>query len=212
MEWKLWEGDEPPFFTQPEFFAAHPRIAGCHQIGYYERQQLVATAIAEVYRERPFVSMSDLGCGDGTLLNDVYPKLPFVKMWGYDLGQQNTTHARDVYGLDVRQGDFVNDPVELGECVLLTEVLEHMVNPHDFIKKINTKIIIATSPVAETDEWHYEHHAWAWDLEGFAAMFINAGWTPFYAMTCVAKGLAQFGPSGVSRRPSFQCIAVRRSE
>lgn len=211
MEWKLWEGDEPPFFTQPDFFAKHPRIAGCHQVGYFERLQLVAEVTTQVYGLRPFETLTDLGCGDGTLLNDLFSRLPYVKMWGYDLGEQNVEHARRVYGVDVRRGN-VDDVVELGECVLLTEVLEHMVDPHGFLRALDAKTVIATSPSAESDRWHYEHHAWAWDVEGFINMCVDAGWKMLTTHHCYARDAVSFGPSGAMRRPTFQCVVLYREE
>lgn len=209
-EWKLWEGDEPPFFTQPDFFTSHPRIAGEHQVGYYERQQLVANTVTRVASQISFKTLTDLGCGDGTLLAALRNRVPHIETWGYELGEQNVAHARGI-GMNVTQADFVHDDVTLGECVLLTEVLEHLVDPHALLRKLDASLLIATSPAGETDRWHYEHHAWAWDADGFHALFLDTGWMPISYDFCVARDSVVFGPSGRRDKPVFQCIVVERA-
>lgn len=219
MEWRLWDGDEPPFFTQRDFFAAHARIPGEHQVGYDERLSLVAQTVVGV-RSMPvnghfldYESITDLGCGDGTLLERLSTLMPYTKMWGYDAGRANVEHAQSL-GLDVVERDFVHEPFVVGDLVMLTEVLEHLADPHRFLRQLHrdrcAKILVATSPSGESDKWHYEHHAWAWDREGMSDMLVNAGWRPISADSCVARGFVSFGPSGEMKRPSFQCwVALR---
>lgn len=208
MEWKLWDG-EPPTFTKPEFFEAHPRIAGDHQVGYFERLGLVAGCVVQTRNAYNFETLTDLGCGDGTLLTQLFQRMPFVKMWGYELGRQNVAHAQSE-GLDVRRASIYDPDIELGECVLLTEVLEHLVRPHklllDLYDNPAIKCLIITSPAGENAEWHYEHHAWAWDLVGFDAMIREAGWNPIIHETVMAHAFTSFPPSNTPKRPTFQCI------
>jgi hypothetical protein len=174
-EWKLWEGDEPPFFTTTEFFAAHPWISPAHQIGHAERMQMVHAAFQNLYALDPSIkTLTDLGCGDGSFL-DLVSYAP-VRSWGYDAGVSNVEHARDK-GLDVRRADIINDDLLYGDVVTATEVVEHLVDPHTFLRHLPGKYLITTSPSAETDVWHYEHHAWAWDMPGYIKLVEDAGWS-----------------------------------
>jgi hypothetical protein len=48
------------------------------------------------------------------------------------------------------------------------------------LKRANVKHLIASSPHSETADGHHEwNHAWAWDREGYRAMFEETGWTVY---------------------------------
>lgn len=169
-EWRLFEPGTVPAFTTPQFFAAHPWVSPGHQTGHAERTAMTATLVREYVAAAR--TLSDLGCGDGTLLASLRD-LP-LRMWGYDAGRDNVAVAQ-AGGLDVRLADFVAAPVEFGDVVVMSEVLEHLADPHGWLAGLPACTLIASTPSSERGDWHYEHHAWAWDTEGFAAMLANTG-------------------------------------
>jgi len=120
---------------------------------------------------RPVV---DLGAGDGGLLS-----LLEVPCWGYDLQPSNIEGARE-RGVSVRLLDVVTDHrlIEWAPVAVCTEVLEHLLRPHAFVRLIavHADVLVASSPAYETPESHYEHHLWCWDADGYHALLTDAGW------------------------------------
>lgn len=126
------------------------------------------------------VTVSDLGCGDGGLLS-LMTWIPGVEAWGYDFQPSNRAgwaerkvraKPADVFGAD-------RDNIEYGNIVVCTEVLEHLAAPHGALRHIaaqpSATYVVASSPWTETPESHDECHAWAWDQDGYRALFEQAG-------------------------------------
>ena len=203
MEWKLWDGDEPPFFTRPEFFNSHPWVPPEHQVGHAERIAMVVDVANDIRALEDGLTVVDIGCGDGSFLKHL--GLDWQHAWGYDAGFANVAQARND-GLNVREADILTDELEFGDVTVITEVLEHLADPHSFVKSLGGRWLVATSPSVETDQWHYEHHAWAWDIVGYAKMIEDAGWRVIEHRTVTAAGTVVFGPNGDVRHPVFQCV------
>ncbi len=78
----------------------------------------------------------------------------------------------------MRYGDIMTDELELTSVVAISEVMEHLPDPHSLVKRLDVdpvKFVVASSPFLETEADHYEQHLWAWNLEGYKAMFEAAG-------------------------------------
>ena len=132
-EWRLWEGTDPPAFTTPGFFRAHPRIDPGEQVGHAERTEMAVAALVHLVRmgePKLKARLLDLGCGDGSFLAAATAALPDLRMAGVDAGTQNIQHALSL-GLEVVQDDFTLWPAPYIEAdiVTLNEVLEHLVEP-----------------------------------------------------------------------------------
>lgn len=121
------------------------------------------------------MTVSDLGCGDGGLLS----LLADLEAWGYDFQPSNAAgwaergvkaEALDVFGAD-------RDKVRAGDVAVLTEVLEHLADPHEVLRWLPSRYVVASSPRIETGERHAQEHAWAWNEPGFAKLFADTGWT-----------------------------------
>lgn len=202
-EWKLFDGTEPACSTI-EFFETHPWVPPECQTGHAQRMEMVAKLIRSVLPEHQPASISDLGCGDGSLLG-LIAGIP-VSMWGYDMGAENISMAR-ARGLDVRRGDILSDEVEFGELIVCCEVVEHLAHPHEFLRGLPGSLLIVSSPSAETDEWHYADHTWAWDLDGYAALVEGGGWSVVRHVECDG-GVNWHG--GVEAPQRFQAIFAQR--
>lgn len=164
------------------FFETSRWVPPDHQVGHFERTRMVADLIHEL---KPY-SVLDLGCGDGSLLYLIRD----IPSWGYDLGTENIAQAT-ARGVDARLGDFLTDSVDYSaDLISCTEVVEHLLDPHTFIAGLPGRKLVLSSPSAETGDWHYVDHAWAWDMDGYAQMVTDAGWTVREQRECVGPAFA----------------------
>lgn len=80
----------------------------------------------------------DLGCGNGALSFDVAKKAKFVK--GIDKSERNIVICRKKYGRDNIEyvvGDIIEDlPKEQFDSIILSNVLEHIDNREEFLKRL----------------------------------------------------------------------------
>jgi hypothetical protein len=140
------------------------------QEGFWPRMEMAAVFAREA--RHPELPVVDLGCNGGHLLELIGPPC-----WGYDVAKYPLSVARAA-GHDARRADITKDEIELAPVVTICEVLEHLADPHSVVRRLNcdpVEFVVASGPYQETPEAHYEQHCWAWDEEGFAAMFEAAG-------------------------------------
>jgi 2-polyprenyl-3-methyl-5-hydroxy-6-metoxy-1,4-benzoquinol methylase len=182
-EWRLFDEGTVPAYTTPAFFGGHPWIDPVWQRGHSARIALARQVIGDAVAGFGIESVVDLGCGDGSLLATLRD-LP-VRAWGYDLGRGNVTVATQS-GLDVRCADFLLDDLEYGDLIVATEVVEHLVDPRGFLRGLPGRHLMVSSPFDENDVAHYEHHAWAWDEDGYRDVVGACGWTVVEQRTCTA--------------------------
>jgi len=181
MEHRLFDPADPPEWLDPEWWRDRPH---CNHLeapsnAHTARLQAAAALASEAAND---VSgyVVDLGAGDGALLSLLDYGLKDVS-YGYDIIHADAEYARRVRGVTVyeRNVSATLDETPLGPVVVLTEVLEHLADPHGFLAKLaqrdTVKFVVASSPHSETPERHEWNHAWAWDAEGYLAMFTAAG-------------------------------------
>lgn len=173
---------------------------------------MVVAAFTELWSVHPEIeTVIDLGAGDGTFLEELLcVTAGKVRAAGVDAGHGNvnvaTTLRRPVF-----LGNLWHWAHERTDDVaVLTEVLEHLVNPHKLVSELRTNWLIVTSPSGESDRWHYEHHAWAWDREGYERLVTDGGWKIKRTYECAGPRTLAFGPSGEARIPTYQCIVAKR--
>ena len=128
-------------------------------------------------------SISDWGAGNGGLLHMLKDRGFGQPMWGYDMSPKAVAYARDIYEVNVTLEDVVASEDahhKAGECVVLTEFLEHIVSPHVLLRRIanmeEPKRIVASSPCNENPSSFYPFHLWCWTGDSFAHMFERCGW------------------------------------
>jgi len=222
MEWKLFDPQNPPTIANPDFLRTQPWMRLEGQPGFRERSTMVREMVADVLRWcSPFIhGVTDLGCGDGAMLRVLATDLanagiPGFRVTGYDIGASDIAHANHLGPYEFRLANIARDAriLELGELNIMTEVLEHMTDPHGFLEELRQimtgrlghKFLVATSPGSETDEWHNAIHLWAWDWDGYAKLFRGAGWQ-IVDHVSVAGGDNTF--NGVTRAQTFQGITA----
>ena len=183
MEWKLFTGDVPHVSTF-EFHQDRERAPHLEQAFKQELLHLAAEFVRQAVREiggGESFSVSDLGCGDGGLLSLVKDE-PGVEAWGYDFCPANAAGwaergvrawSQDVFGDDWYQ-------TGVGDVAVMTEVLEHLADPHGVLSRVRgrgAQRLVCSSPWNERPAMHSPEHAWAWNLEGYAKLIQDAGWT-----------------------------------
>lgn len=176
--------DEPtPYVSTAEYHADRERAPHLEQEWHRPRMHRAASfvhhAVSTLAPDSPH-TLSDLGCGDGgflTLVQDI----PCLATWGYDFAPANAAgwEERGVTATLTDAFDPENPDVELGEIVVMTEVLEHLADPHGVLAWVRgaAQRLVVSSPWNESPAGYSDCHAWAWDLEGYAAMLRAAGWT-----------------------------------
>lgn len=173
-EWRLFPEGTIPEYTKPEWYkgrdhAPHLEEGGGHR----ERLMSAASFIAQAAFTIKKDTVVDLGAGDGGLLSLLGPALT---AWGYDLMPDNIKASKE-RGVDVRYANVVEDAIEWGAIAVATEMLEHLVDPHGFLRKVArySDALICSSPWDEMPGLAYEYHTWAWDLVGYRNLVEQAG-------------------------------------
>lgn len=185
-EWKLFEGEIPHVSTF-EFHEHRDRAPHVDQPGHRPRleraRDLVVQAVDELIPAGSFdgtlLNVSDLGCGDGGLLQ-LLAADDRIRAYGYDFQPSNAAGwaergveaaLADVFGADRKS-------VDVGRIAIVTEVLEHLADPHGVVRWIgeDADFIVASSPWQERSARHDECHAWAWDLAGYQALIRQGGY------------------------------------
>lgn len=83
-------------------------------------------------------TITDIGCGEGILMEKIIQRLPDVKVFGIDPSPENVSICKK-HGLEVYAGSVYELPLdnESVDCVLFIEVIEHLDHPELAIKEIN---------------------------------------------------------------------------
>jgi trans-aconitate methyltransferase len=177
-EWRLYEEGTIPEWTTQEWYAGRDRAPHLEETPHIPRLEKAAeyVCLAADMGAKTFV---DLGAGDGGLLSLVRSKRPQLHAYGYDAQQTNVDGAAE-REVDVMLRDVLNPEAVLwGDVCAGTEFLEHLLDPHGFLCGLPSSVewFVASSPAWETDKSHYAFHTWAWDMDGYAALFHGAGFT-----------------------------------
>lgn len=184
MEWKLFDGDVP-YVSTFDYHQDRPRAPHAEQPPHRPRLDL---ALSFVQRCEPN-TVIDLGCGDGgfmAMMRDTLTRP--VHLSGFDFCPANAAawDERGVGGYCWEVNVFPEPPgpvidaaikVMTGDTdvAVMTEILEHIARPHEVLKEVDSKYLVASSPWSENDRSHDECHAWAWDMAGYRRLVEDAG-------------------------------------
>jgi hypothetical protein len=170
-EWRLFPEGATPDCSTADWYADRDVAPHLEQDGHRDRLALTEAMCRQAI-DAGARSVCDLGAGDGGLLSVLPPSVSAV---GFDLQPANVTAAQQ-RGVTVVLQDITATRLPTADLYVATEVLEHLIDPHRLVAEIPGRWLVASSPYTETDEAHYEHHLWAWDLEGYPAFLEAAGW------------------------------------
>ena len=161
----VFEPGTVPEWTTAEWYASRDRAPHLEQDAHKARLAKTAEFVAVSAQRFDAPTVVDLGAGDGGLLSLLPADL---KAWGYDLQPSNVEGAGE-RGVDVRYGDILGDGIEWARIAVATEVLEHLVDPAAFVRRVadHADVLVASSPAWENAESHYEFHTWAFDFDGY---------------------------------------------
>lgn len=172
MEARLFAEGTVPDYTTPEWYADRDAAPHLEQEPHRSRLILTESHIRQAVKDYGVQSVVDLGSGDGGLLSLIRD----IPSWGYDL-QQTNVEASKARSVDVRYGDIVHGILQWGDLAVTTELLEHLIDPGAMVRRVaeHSKVIVASSPWAETPESHYAFHAWCFDRDGYKEMIERNG-------------------------------------
>jgi ubiquinone/menaquinone biosynthesis C-methylase UbiE len=151
-----------------------------NQDGHRPRLMQVKNYVLNLVGVDDSVTIADFGCGNGGLIREIQKTLQKNKIWGYDLQPSNIEDSHNKGNADnIKYLDFVNNDVEFPQIAICTEVLEHLVNPDAFIKRLldnGVEWIVASSPDYETPDYHAPFHLWVFNGDSYREMFEQQGW------------------------------------
>ncbi len=171
-EWRLFPEGTTPECTTADWYSTRENAPHLEQETHRPRLIRSATAVSTLAFHHGLKTVVDLGAGDGGLLSLLGAGL---RGWGYDLSPNAVLAAKE-RGVDVRQGDALGE-IEWGQIAVATEMLEHLVDPHGFVRHIaeRAQALVCSSPWQEQPGFAYEFHTWAWDHDGYRALVEQGG-------------------------------------
>jgi len=176
------EGTMPECSTA-EWYLGRESAPHIDQPAHQPRMLLAAKYVKDLVTQLDADVVVDAGAGDGgmlSLLADGY-------RYGYELSPAAVATAEE-RGVSVYLADAVAraaehrlvGPGDERAVVIATEMIEHLVDPHQFVADLfadgRIVAVVASSPWNETADNHYEFHLWAWDDDGYRSLFERAGW------------------------------------
>jgi len=170
-----------PHSHDVEFYKDLELADHINQEGHRPRLMQVLDYLTELVSEDSTLDICDFGCGNGGLIREIEAKLP-NKIWGYDLLPANVKDAHEKGNSNnISYKDFINEEKDLiyPDVAICTEVLEHLVDPDTFLKKLlnnNVQCIVASSPDYETPNYHAPFHLWVFNGDSYKEMFEQSGW------------------------------------
>jgi hypothetical protein len=179
------EGTIPECSTA-EWYLGRESAPHIDQPAHQPRMKLAAEFVADLVADLDADAVVDAGAGDGGMLSML--DLPsYVFKYGYELSPAAVATAEQ-RGVPVYLADVVAraaeqrliGPSDDKAVVIATEMIEHLVDPHQFVADLfadgRIVAVVASSPWNETADNHYEFHLWAWDDDGYRSLFERAGW------------------------------------
>jgi ubiquinone/menaquinone biosynthesis C-methylase UbiE len=171
---------DTPHSHDAEWYKDREAADHINQEGHRHRLMKVKDYVLELVGIDESMTIADFGCGNGGLMREIEKSIPNNKIWGYDLCPANVEDSHQKGNTEnIKYLDFVNEVVEFPNIVISTEVLEHLVDPDAFIKRLldnGVEYIVASSPDYETPTYHAPFHLWVFNGDSYKEMFEQQGW------------------------------------
>ncbi len=134
------------------------------------RLYIAAGYIIATVKFNDIKTIGDYGCGAGGLMKFLKHNLPDKDIFGYDMVPDNVSYCKS-QGLNVELKDITKDTFNFGDLVVITETLEHLSDPTEFLKKIPKGTwLIASVPCNETQDRRDPSHLHVWENDSFGEM------------------------------------------
>ena len=151
---------------------------------WIELPRLYASAVAVAIAGPETVV--DPACGDGTVVLQAHALNPIQHALLADISANTIEKILPKelpFEADVRVGEIFDtlNSIDQVDCVVLTEILEHLEDPDALLQLAATKAkwLVASSPIVEEGvQDHTDQHIWSFDMKGYSEMLEGAGWNP----------------------------------
>jgi glycosyltransferase involved in cell wall biosynthesis/SAM-dependent methyltransferase len=191
----------PDFSTNYNFFLSKdPAVLKAHYDAYYEyeKERGVTYGPEDLFGNARFEHTSnvigeiaprtllDYGCAHGHFVMNLLRKFPNIQITGMDINQRNIDSAIEWANKDNPpvMPEFILGEIDalpedrMFDCILLGEVLEHIIDPVAFVEKVKTHLnpnghVVITTPYGPWEAIGYKkhvgwrshvHHFERWDM------------------------------------------------
>lgn len=177
-EYRAFDPENPPEWLDSEWWKDTENCNHVDNPVHFARLKAAADISVEAAIRAQTYAITDLGAGDGGLLS-LLPTSHRTHSYGYEIITDSVRYANEVRGVEVYEGNVLKEIPSLSRVGVATEMLEHIEDPHGFVRKLyedpRIRQFVASSPHSE-GETPYWNHAWSWDREGYAKLMTDAGW------------------------------------
>lgn len=128
-------------------------------------------------------TVCDPACGDASVLEAAYRQRPFRTAFLGDISGPNIDALDPSFpvasALCAPADEMLATLASPVDCIVLTEILEHLEDPDALLRlaRAKGKMLVASSPCNEAADSDNAEHLWRFDIDGYAGMLIEAGWT-----------------------------------
>ena len=175
---------DKPKFHDRAFYDTRAHAPHIDQPNSSLRLHIAEGIISKLIRFQNIKSIIELGCGDAGLLSRLASSFPNCTFTGYDLMTTNIEYApirtRGLKNIKITLQDFTKINIPFYDLCIMTEVLEHLIDPDLIIAKIKSKHLFCSSPIGEKTPHHDSTHLWGWDKEDFQRLFTASNWRISY--------------------------------
>ncbi len=137
-------------------------------------------------------TICDPACGDASILGVSWRIRPFTYAHLADISaaQIHEIHPEFPHEKRVANIEDTLNSIDKVDCIILTEILEHLVDPDSILRLARTKgaSLVASSPIGDPEFGRNEEHLWSWDELGYQQMLTDAGWNLSASMSQVYWG------------------------
>jgi len=169
---------DKPHSHDAEWYMSRESADHINQSNHRPRLLKALNMLIELVGENKDYTICDFGCGNGGLIRTIEQHLK-NKIWGYDLCPANVNDSILKGSKNIFYKDFIiQNDLDYPDIAICTEVLEHLVDPDTFLKKLlnnNVKYIIASSPDYETPTHYEPYHLWVFNGNSYREMFESIG-------------------------------------
>lgn len=178
-EWMVRDRGAASHGFQTQFVVADHSINPLHTDRFDDSAALITKAA-----QLGATTWADYGCGAGALLSRVDG---FTTKWGVDFWE-GAAELGKTRGLTIKIADIESDVLEPSDLASATEFLEHIGDPHGFLRNVPCRWFVGSVPYHETSTNFDIAHVWVWDTDGYRSMVEQAG---FKVIEHTWRGLGQ---------------------